>query len=71
MYKLYDCVETPRFLKVKILATFATEDLARECGFTEPTDYNKEYCKILGKHVGLNRMVFASVDTRPEHHKSE
>ena len=54
-------VNTPRFLKVKI-ADVLTEDEARKQGFIEPTHYsnNPEY-NILGKHTGLNMMIFAAV----------
>ena len=54
-------VETPRFLKVKIDAIFADENLAGECGFTEPTHYDDDTWTIHGKHVGKNLMVFAGV----------
>ena len=53
-------VKTPRFLTVTIAAVVYDED-AEKLGFTEPTHlYDKPY-KILGRHIGINRMDFAVV----------
>ena len=54
-----DWVNTPRFLKVQI-EDVLTPEQAREQGYTEPTHYDGEY-SILGKHTGINRMIFAAV----------
>ena len=54
-----DWVNTPRFLNVQIKDVLTPEQ-AREQGYTEPTHYSGEY-NILGKHTGLNRMIFAAV----------
>lgn len=58
--KAGDYVETPRFCKVKIKEVFETRTTAMEFGFEEPTHYEGEY-EILGKHIGMNRMIFAAV----------
>ena len=55
-----DLIETPRFLQVRI-EDVLTETEAREQGYTEPTHYKNAEYKILGKHIGINRMVFAAV----------
>jgi hypothetical protein len=55
-----DCVDTPRFCKVKIEEVFESSAIAREQGFYEPTHYSGAY-EVLGKHTGTNRMVFAAV----------
>lgn len=55
-----DCIYTPRFCTVIIEEVFESEDKARENGYVEQTYYNGEY-KVLGKSIGMNRMVFAAV----------
>jgi hypothetical protein len=59
--KLGDKVKTPRFLSVRIVATFESVELAENCGFTEPTHFTDEDYHIRGKHIGENRMLFAAV----------
>jgi len=65
-----DTVNTPRFLRVKITEVIQDNrymEKSRELGYTEPTHYtyalahNPRY-DILGKHTGLNTMVFAAVE---------
>lgn len=55
-----DYIFTPRFCTVKIEQVLSKE-AAREHGFTEPTHYRDNQYEILGKSIGLNRMVFAAV----------
>jgi len=55
-----DWVDTPRFLKVKIQKVFRSEGNARKNGYTEPTHYNNWEYAVLGKHTGINMMVFAA-----------
>lgn len=54
-----DYIRTPRFCTVKIEEVFDNTKVARSEGYTEPTHYEGEY-EILGKHTGINRMVFAA-----------
>lgn len=56
-----DYVKTPRFMTVTI-SDVLTKDEARVQGFIEPTHYwdDPDY-DILGKHTGINRMIFAAV----------
>ena len=56
-----DFVFTPRFCRVQIKEIFESRDIARENGYVESTHYRKEGYEILGKSVGVNRMVFAAV----------
>jgi hypothetical protein len=58
--KIGDFIRTPRFCTVKINEMFDSVKAARAEGYTEPTHYEGEY-EILGKHIGINRMVFAAV----------
>jgi hypothetical protein len=55
-----DYVKTPRFCTVKIEEVFENARSARAEGYTEPTHYEGEY-EILGKHTGINRMIFAAI----------
>ena len=55
-----DYIYTPRFCTVQINEVFESKTEARENGYTEPTHYQGEY-EILGKSIGMNRMVFAAV----------
>lgn len=57
--KVGDHIYTPRFCTVRINEVFESENEAIENGYTEPTHYRGEY-KILGKSIGMNRMVFAA-----------
>lgn len=59
--KVGDKVQTPRFLTVRIAATFENIELAESCGFAETTDFRDEDYHIRGKHIGENRMLFAAV----------
>ena len=54
-------VYTPRFATVTIDRIFPDEHAARAAGFVEPTHYydDPEF-GILGKHTGINLMVFAA-----------
>jgi len=58
--KIGDYIETPRFLKVRITAVFEYVDVARECGFYEPTHYSSDEWVILGKPIVENHMWFAA-----------
>lgn len=60
-----DYINTPRFMTVKI-AEVLTADEAREKGYTEPTYYESQEYSILGKHTGINLMVFAAVKKQKE-----
>jgi hypothetical protein len=59
--KTGDYVETPRFLKVKIVEVYTDNTKAMEDGFTEPTHYRDEEYHIRGKHTGPNTMIFAAI----------
>jgi len=60
-----DYIHTPRFLKVRIEATFALMEDATACGYTEPTHlYDLPY-QVMGKHYELNHMRFAVVLKAP------
>jgi len=59
--KIGDWIDTPRFCKVKITEVFNTRSTAMEFGFDEPTHYKSPEYEILGKHTGINRMIFAAV----------
>ena len=55
-----DRISTPRFLWVTIQEVYENETNAREAGYTEPTHYKSSAFGILGKSIGINRMVFAA-----------
>lgn len=55
-----DYIYTPRFCNVRIEEVFENRDEAMENGYTEPTYYKGDY-DVLGKSIGVNRMVFAAV----------
>lgn len=55
-----DYIYTPRFCNVRIEEVFENRDEAIESGYTEPTHYRGDY-DVLGKSIGVNRMVFAAV----------
>ena len=55
-----DYINTPRFCTVKIEEVFANNADALAQGFHEPTHYRNDEYEILGKHTGLNRMIFAA-----------
>lgn len=55
-----DYIYTPRFCNVRIEEVFENRDEARENRYTEPTHYKGDY-DVLGKSIGINRMVFAAV----------
>ncbi len=57
--KIGDYIRTPRFCTVRISALFASADMMREAGFTEPTYFNGD-AVICGKSEGVNRMIFAA-----------
>lgn len=54
-----DYVITPRFLRVKIEKVFRNKKNAQKAGFTEPTHYDDKAFGVLGKNIGVNRMIFA------------
>lgn len=57
-----DTVRTPRFLTVTIKEVYESREDATRDGFTEPTHYtNDRQYDILGKSIGINRMIFAAV----------
>lgn len=59
--KIGEYINTPRFLKVKIAAIYERKNIARLDGYTEPTHYDNSEWDILGKHTGVNQMIFAAV----------
>lgn len=57
-----DSIRTPRFLTVTIKEVYENREDAARDGFTEPTHYTEDsQYDILGKSIGMNRMVFAAV----------
>lgn len=54
-----DYVYTPRFCTVRLEKVFRSEENARKAGYIETTHYQDPKYGILGKSIGLNRMVFA------------
>jgi len=57
-----DTVRTPRFLTVTIKEVYESREDATRDGFTEPTHYtNDSQYDVLGKSIGINRMIFAAV----------
>jgi len=56
-----DYIKTPRFLTVKIEDVFEDTKIAREQGYKEPTHFEDEHHEVLGKVIGVNRMIFAAV----------
>lgn len=54
-----DYVSTPRFCSVRIEKVFRSEENARKNGFCEPTHYVNGTYGVLGKHTGINTMIFA------------
>ena len=54
-------VETPRFGRVKIAEVFSGAAEAERAGFTEPTHYDAGAWRIVGRHIGINRMEFGAV----------
>jgi len=57
-----DYIETPRFLKVQIQKVFKSEANARKAGYYQPTHYDNYMYGIFGKHIGVNRMIFAAYE---------
>lgn len=55
-----DYVMTPRFCAVKIEDVYENEDVCRMNGFNESTHYRDYAYGVLGKSIGVNRMVFAA-----------
>ncbi len=55
-----DYIYTPRFCNVEIKKVFMSEENARKDGFVEPTYYKNSEYGVLGKNIGINRMVFAA-----------
>ena len=60
MIKVNDKIKTPRFLTVRISEIFETVEEARQNGYYEPTYYLDDSITVLGKSIGVNRMVFAA-----------
>ena len=56
-----DYIVTPRFCTVKIEKVCKSRNTAYKQGFIEPTHYENFEYDILGKHIGINRMIFAAV----------
>lgn len=56
-----DYVRTPRFCTVKIERVFGNHEAARADGYIEPTHYENPDYDIWGKHIGVNRMIFAAI----------
>jgi hypothetical protein len=59
--RINEWVNTPRFLKVRIIAIFADSKTAKEMGYTEGTDYQDDSWHIKGRFLGANRMEFAAI----------
>lgn len=55
-----DIVYSPRFCSLEIQKVFKSEANARKAGYSEPTYYNDRDYGILGKRIGMNRMIFAA-----------
>ena len=55
-----DKVRTPRFLWVTIQEVYESREEVREAGYIEPTHYQNDAFGILGKSIGINRMIFAA-----------
>lgn len=55
-----DIVYSPRFCHLEIQKVFRNDANARKAGFSEPTDYEDCDYGILGKNIGMNRMIFAA-----------
>lgn len=55
-----DIVYSPRFCHLEIQKVFQSEAAARKAGFNEQTDYKDRDYGILGKSIGMNRMIFAA-----------
>lgn len=53
-------IKTPRFLNVEIKEILLKDEAKKE-GYTEPTHYVDNEYEIMGKHIGVNRMIFAAV----------
>ena len=53
-------VDTPRFMKVKIVDVYESRKDAYADGYTEPTHYNNPEYGILGKNTSVNHMIFAA-----------
>ena len=53
-------VYVPRFCTVRIEEVFESRNDAKENGYTEPTHYKGNF-DVLGKSLGINKMVFAAV----------
>lgn len=49
-----------KVLHCKIEKVFQCEANARRAGYTEPTHYIDGMYGILGKSIGINRMIFAA-----------
>jgi len=61
-----DAIYTPRFCTVKIAEVLSREE-AHAQGFTEPTHYYQDpEFDIYGKHIGINRMIFAAIIKSPK-----
>lgn len=57
-----DSVYTPRFCTCEISEVYEDGREAQKDGFYEPTHYDKDPdYEVLGKHTGINRMIFAAV----------
>lgn len=56
-----DYIMTPRFCTVRIEKVCKSSDTAHKQGFVEPTYYESLEYNILGKHTGINRMIFAAI----------
>jgi hypothetical protein len=59
--KAGDYINTPRFCKVKIAEVFNDKTTAKEFGYCEPTYYDNPEYDIWGKHIDINRMIFAAI----------
>lgn len=59
-----DYVYTPRFLQCRIEKIFDNTKEAKKEGYTEPTHYESPEYDVRGKHIGINRMVFAAISKR-------
>ena len=55
-----DCVQTPRFLRVRLEAVYGCPEELYAEGYKEPTHYKSDDYTVLGKSIGENCMLFAA-----------
>lgn len=55
-----DIVYSPRFCHLELYEVFENRAAAQKAGYSEPTGYSDSEYGILGKSIGLNKMIFAA-----------